>query len=299
VSTTIPRDPRALLRHPDKVLFPSGHTKGDLWRYYQEVAPVLLPHLRDRPVTLVRCPDGTQGGAFYQKNRPAGTPSWMPDVVLGETRYLLCQEPLHLALFAQWAAVEIHVPLCRLSPDGTSLEPPDQVVVDLDPMPPAGWREVARAARGLRRLLQEAGVQGLPKTSGATGLHVYLPVRPSRPSQEWEQAVKTLARFLARSAPDVYTAAWRVAQRHGVYVDYGQNAPGRTMAAPYSVRALPRPQVSTPVSWEELEEGEVHPGLFTVDTVPPRIAQVGDLFSPALGCPQDLTGLVELAKLVR
>lgn len=277
---------------PDTVLFPTGETKGDLLRYLTELAPVLLRHLADRPITLVRYPSGISEKGFYQKNRPAHAPAWVDSVVLDGTRYLLARTAGDLALYAQWAAIEIHAPLCRV--ERGELAFPDELVIDLDPMPPAGWAEVVRAARGVRHLLETAGLQGYPKTSGATGLHVYLPIPPARPSREREALVKGIGRLLEWALPDLYTTIWQVKRRHGVYVDYGQNAPGRTMAAPYTVRSVPGAQVSTPIRWEELDS--VHPSDFTLHTVPERVRRLGDLFAPVLGPPESTARLEELAR---
>lgn len=276
----------------ERPLFPTGETKGDLLRYLLEIGPVLLRHLEGRPVTLVRYPDGVEAKGFFQKHRPDHAPAWTDSVVLGGTRYLLAHTPADLALYAQWAAVEIHAPLCRVQ-DGRLLAP-DELVIDLDPMPPAGWREVQRAAHGVRTLLDAMGVRGYPKTSGQTGLHVYIPVRPGAPSKDLESLVKGLGRLLEQAAPDLYTTVWQVKRRHGIYVDYGQNAPGHTMAAPYTVRATAGAQVSTPIRWEELPD--ICPADFTIHTVPERVRREGDLFAPVLGPPQPLEALRDAAQ---
>jgi bifunctional non-homologous end joining protein LigD len=278
------------LTHLGRPLFPGGETKLHLLRYLLSVAPALLPHLADRPLTLVRCPDGSPSSAFFQKNPPPGVPPWVATAAVEGGRRLLARTSADLALFAQWAAVELHVPPARLGAGGLV---PDQLVVDLDPMPPAGWPEVRRAARGVRRLMEAAGVRSFPKLSGATGLHVYVPVvaRPADPPTA--RVASGLGRLLASAAPDLYTVVRAVARRRGVYVDAGQNGRGRTLAAPYSVRLGDAPRVSAPLDWDEVDE--THPDAHTIHTVPERLARRGDLFAPALGPPQPLSALAELA----
>jgi bifunctional non-homologous end joining protein LigD len=258
-----------------KALFPTGETKADLLAYLLTMAPVMLPHLADRPITLTRYPHGASGKSFFQKNRPAGAPPWLESALVGQTRFPLARTAAELALFAQWAAIEIHVPLCRLRRDG-SLEV-DQLVVDLDPMPPAGWAEAQRAARGVRHLLESVGVASYPKLSGQTA-----------------QVARGLATLLWRAAPDVYTIVWQVSRRVGVYVDHNQNAAGHTMAAAYGVRPSARARVSAPVMWDEVFD--VTPDAFTIHTMPERVRSLGDLLAPALGPPEPYAPLEEMAR---
>ncbi|MCL6595512.1 MAG: hypothetical protein K6V73_04785 [Firmicutes bacterium] len=278
------------LTHLGRSLFPAGETKLDLLRYLLSVAPVLLSHLADRPLTLVRSPDGTPSTAFFQKNPPPGAPTWLATAAVEGGRQLLARTSADLALFAQWAAVELHVPPARLR-QGDLV--PDQLVVDLDPMPPAAWPEVRRAARGVRRLMEAAGVRSFPKLSGATGLHVYVPVVAGPADPPTARVAAGLGRLLAAAAPDLYTVVRAVARRRGVYVDAGQNGRGRTLAAPYSVRLGDAPRVSTPLDWDEVDEA--HPDAHTIHTVPERLVRRGDLFAAALGPPQPLAALAELA----
>lgn len=275
-----------------KPIFPSGETKADLLAYLVTMSPVMLPHLADRPITLTRYPHGTAGKSFFQKNRPPGAPPWLESTLVGRTRFVLARTAAALALFAQWAAMEIHVPPVRLGRGG---EPRvDQLVLDLDPMPPAGWRETQRAARGVRRLLDAAGVASYPKLSGQTGLHVFVPVA-ARPGGLTTAAIaRGVAMLLWRAAPDVYTVAWPVRNRRGVYVDHTQNAGGHTMAAAYSPRPSDGARVSAPVRWDEV--AEVSPGLFTIHTMPDRVRRLGDLFAPTLARPERLEALEALAR---
>ena len=280
--------------HADRRIFPTGETKADLLGYLLVMAPVLLPHLEGRPLTFTRYPHGTGGRGFFQKNRPAGAPPWLATATVGRTCHVLARTAADLALFAQWGAVEIHVPAFRLRP--TAEAQTDRLIVDLDPMPPAGWRETQRAARGVRRLLEGAGVASYPKLSGATGLHVLVPVRPREGGMTTAQMARALGVVLSRAAPDLYTIAWQVERRRGVFVDYNQNAAGRTMAAAYGVRPGPHAPVSAPVAWDEVPE--VAPGDFTIATLPDRVRRLGDLSLPLLGAPEPVAPLEELAREV-
>lgn len=276
----------------DKPLFPTGETKGELLAYLLTMAPVLLAHLADRPITLTRYPHGAQGKSFFQKNRPPGAPPWLDSAVVGSTRFPLVRTAAELALFAQWAAIEIHVPLYRLDRTGTPQV--DQLVIDLDPMPPCGWPETQRAAKGVRRLLAAAGVRSYPKLSGQTGLHVFIPVAPAAGSLSTADVARGLATILARAAPDIYTIVWSVRERRGVYVDHNQNAAGHTMAAAYTARPSPKARVSAPLDWDEVQD--VSPDAFTIHTVPERVRRYGDLFAPTLGPPEPIAPLEEMAR---
>ena len=278
-------------RHADRRLFPTGETKADLLAYMLAMAPVLLPHLEDRPLTFTRYPHGTEGRGFFQKNRPAGAPPWLTTATVGRTCHVLARTAAELALFSQWAAVEIHVPAFRLGP--ARRPETDRLIIDLDPMPPAGWRETQRAARGVRRLLEGVGVASYPKLSGATGLHVLVPVRPRAGGLTTAQIARALGLLLSRAAPELYTIAWQVRRRRGVLVDYNQNAVGRTMAVAYGVRPGPHAPVSPPVAWDEVPE--VAPGAWTIATVPDRVRRLGDLSLRLLGPPEPVAPLEELA----
>lgn len=284
------------LSHPGRILMPaethSGGqpvTRADLLKYYLAVADVMLPHLRERPLTLTRYPEGITGKGFFQKNRPPRTPTWVRGYRAGSTDYLLAQGPADLAFLASLSAIEIHTSLSRVD---RGLRP-DLFVIDLDPMPPAGWPEVQKAARAIRALLRRLAMEGYPKTSGATGLHVYVPISGSPQPQETTAWARAIGILLTQVDPSLFTVAWSVAKRHGIYVDYGQNAASHTMAAVYSVRALAGGPVSTPLTWEEVDH--VTPRDFTIWNMPMRLERYGDLFGPTLGPGQDPTPLANLA----
>jgi bifunctional non-homologous end joining protein LigD len=277
------------LRNLGKELWPGSYTKADLLSYFLAVAPAMLPHLAGRPASFTRWPDGITGKMFYQKNPPAGTPAWIPTWPSGGTRYLLVEERATLAFLAQMAVIEIHTWPARV-PD---VEHPDLAVIDLDPMPPFGFEAARTVARLVHAALETLHLTGFVKTSGATGLHIYLPIVPRYDARTVTALVKRLAEAVRAAAPDLVTLERRVRERWGVYFDYGQNAPTRTMAAPYSPRPLPGAPVSTPITWEELDR--VEPEAFTLATVPTRIEQDGDPWRDMRRAAQPLDALRRLA----
>jgi bifunctional non-homologous end joining protein LigD len=281
-----------LVRNLDKVLWPQGgFTKADYLAYLRAVAPVLLPHLRDRPLVLTRYPEGADGPWFYQKNVPPGAPAWLQRFPFRHgdrvVEYLLCHDEAALLWLGTQAALEFHPWLSRRQhPDQ-----PDLAVIDLDPMPPAGFDEARQVALVVRDLLGRVGLEAWPKTSGATGVHLYLPLIPRYSFREVAEAVRRLGRVLLRLWPERVTLERPVARRAGrVYVDYLQNARGKTLVSVYCPRPLPGAPVSTPVSWGELRW--CAPGAFTLATVPDRVRRLGDLFADVLRLRQPLEPLV-------
>ncbi|MCL6450111.1 MAG: non-homologous end-joining DNA ligase [Acetobacteraceae bacterium] len=276
---------RLLVRNLDKVLWPEdGYTKADLISYYLQVAPVMLPHLRDRPLVLTRYPDGIHGAHFYQKDLPDGTPDWVASVPFLSpstgrvVRYCLCPDAATLAWLGSQACLEIHPWLSRTS----SPSEPDFAVLDIDPAPPAGFAEARRLALALGGLLERLKLSSALKTSGATGLHIYVPLLPGHTYPGVREFVRRVAVLLYRTFPRMVTLERTVRRRAGrVYLDYLQNVRGKTLVAPYGVRPLPGAPVSTPITWQELIR--VDPAGFTLSTVPARVRAVGDLFAPALG----------------
>ncbi len=322
-------DVEVRLTNLDKPLWPPHEgreavAKRDLLLYLAAAAPSLLPHLRDRPLTLTRYPDGLQGGSFYQRHWEEGRPEWVETVSLpgaGERRvHVLCNNLATLMWLGQLAVLELHAPLGRLSPAPDAAMPegprgealdalldrPDYLLFDLDPYIYSGrepegsepelnrraWAATVGVALRLRELLQAAGLASFVKTSGATGLHVHVPVvrEPAFDYASVRAICQTFAEFLESAHPGEVTLRWRTTERRGrVFLDVNQNARAKNMAAPYSPRAKPGAPVSTPLLWEELER--VYPGDFTVATLPGRLRSSGDPWSGILGAKQRLSEL--------
>lgn len=276
------------LTHLDKVFWPNGTTKGDVLAYYMAVAPAMLPYIEGRPLSFTRWPDGVQGKSFYQKNPPSGTPEWIPTSLEHKTRHLLVNDRATLAFLVQLGVIEVHMPLSRAD----DMEHPDFAVIDLDPTPPAGFEEARRVAMVVREALDHLGLRGYPKFSGETGIHIFLPIHRDLTSREVEAAMRRLGKVAALALPDLVTLERRVARRSGVYFDYGQNAPTRTMAAPYSLRPNENAAVSCPVTWDEVHLA--WPQGFTIRSVPRRLAMGNDAWAGIFAHPQDITRLEEL-----
>ncbi len=277
---------RLSLSNLDKVFWPEGgYTKGDMVRYYVEIAPYLLPHLADRPLNLTRFPDGIHGKNFYQKDIPPTAPDWVRTVRVAhsdhDVNYCLADSAATLAWLAQWGCVEVHPWLSRVD----ELDRPDYAVFDLDPTPPVGFREAVEVAFVVGRTLAEFGLRGYPKTSGATGVHIFLPIVRRYTYKEVERYVGAVADLIHRVLPDLTTRERTVARRHGVYIDHLQNIKGKTLVSVYSLRPRPGAPVSTPVTWDELPR--LDPARMNLATVPDRLARLGDLFAGALRDVQD------------
>jgi bifunctional non-homologous end joining protein LigD len=257
-----------------KVFWPDkGLTKGDLIGYFDAVAPSLLRALRNRPLTVIRFPDGIQGMSFYQKNTPKYAPEWVKTVALPaesarrEVRYPLCNDKRTLRWLANQASIELHPWLSRVD----RIERPDYLVFDLDPPQDAFERSV-RVALVLKQVLDDLGLEGLPKTSGGKGVHVYVPLRRNHDYGEVRSAAVAIGQRVEERIPDEATAEFLIAKRGGrVYLDAGRNAPGAHVVAPYSPRARPGAPVSFPVPWEDLKR--VKPADFTIRNVPDLVAK--------------------------
>ncbi len=283
-----------LVSRPDKVLWPAaGLTKGQMLRYYETVAPYLLPHCQDRPVTLRIFPDGIEGPSYYRRDAPEPAPEWLRTAdYRPATSERIIQLPLiddaaGLIRLAEGGATEFHLWGSRV-PD---LQHPDVAIFDLDPGAQATFADVLNAASDVRDALQALGLEGYAKTSGGRGVHVYMPLNPG---QEFE-AVRAWVRGMAEQLQAAHPG--RIAVAHGathrgavVTVDHAQNSIGRNTAAVYTLRGQPGAPVSTPLTWEEVDRGDVRPGDFTWQTVPPRLAEMGDLFRPVLQGGQSLPG---------
>jgi bifunctional non-homologous end joining protein LigD len=275
---------RLRLSNLDKVFWPDeGYTKGDLIAYYFNVAGFILPHLLERPLTMKRMPDGITGGSFYEKTAPSHTPEWIhrcsvpsEDAKRGVIDYLTVDDTATLLFVANLGCIEMH-PLHSHCDD---VDHPDYLFFDLDPFPPYTYEDVLTVARHIRVLLDRFDLPSYPKTSGATGLQIYVPLEPGAFTYGQVRAfVGRCGRLIAQADPDRVTMAWRVADRSGkVFIDHNMNRSGANIAAAYSLRPEPHAPVSTPLTWDEVETGGFEPHDFRIDNVWERFARVGDLF---------------------
>ncbi len=293
---TIEVDGRAVtVSNPDKVYFPrTGHTKGDLVRYYLAVAGGALTGVRGRPMVLKRFVHGAEGEAFFQKRAPSNTPEWLDTVVLsfpsGRTaQEIVVDDAAGLAWVANLGCIDLNPHPIRAD----DLDHPDELRVDLDPVPGIGWQQIVRVALVARDVLADVGLTGWPKTSGSRGMHIYARIEQRWTFTEVRRAAVALAREIERRAPQDATSRWWKEERHGVFVDYNQNAKDRTVASAYSVRPMPDARVSAPLSWDEVPDCD--PAEFTIDTMPPRYAALGDLGAGIDETVGSLDALLELA----
>jgi DNA ligase D-like protein (predicted polymerase) len=262
--------------NPDKVYFPrTGHTKLDLIRYYLSVADGALRGVFARPMILKRFVHGTDGEAFFQKRAPASRPDWIQTVELsfpsGRTAdEVVVRDAAGLAWVVNLGCIDLNPHPVRAG----DLDHPDELRVDLDPVPGVDWAQIVRVALVARDVLADFGLAGWPKTSGSRGMHVYARIEPRWTFPEVRSAAVALAREIERRAPQDATSRWWKEERHGVFVDYNQNAKDRTVASAYSVRPTPDARVSTPLTWDEVPQ--CRPQEFTIDTVPQRLEELGD-----------------------
>jgi DNA ligase D-like protein (predicted polymerase) len=282
--------------NPHKVLFPqAGHTKLDLVRYYLAVADGALRGSGGRPNVLVRYPNGIEGEFFYQKRAPQSRPSWIETVSLrfpsGRTaEEVVPRDAAALAWMANLACLELHPHPVRAE----DLDHPDELRVDLDPVPGVMWPQLREVARVVQATLHDFGLVGWPKTSGSRGIHVSVRIEGLWTFDEVRRAALALAREVERRAPALATSKWWKEERHGVFLDYNQNAKDRTVAGAYSVRPTPDARVSAPLTWDEIDSAE--PADFTLASMPGRFAQVGDRHAGIDRQPCSLAGLIELSE---
>jgi bifunctional non-homologous end joining protein LigD len=282
--------------NPDKPYF-SKHTKLsklDLVRYYLSVAPGALAGIRDRPVVLKRFVDGAEGEAFYQKRAPTNRPSWLRTVTLSfpsgrKAEEIVVDDAAGLAWIVNLGCIELHPHPVR----SDDLEHPDELRVDLDPVPGVDWDDVRRVALEVKSFLEEMGLRGWPKTSGSRGMHVNVRIEPRWTFLQVRRAAIALSRAIERRLPTLASSKWWKEERHGVFLDYNQNAKDRTTCSAYSVRPVPDARVSMPLHWHEV--AECNPADFTVLTVPPRFAQFGDSHGDMDTSAGSLEKLLELA----
>jgi len=293
---------RLTLSNLSKVLYPAvGFTKAEVIAYYSHAAPAVLDATRERALTTVRYPNGVDGASFFEKNAPAHTPDWVRRVRLpapgsgkdrGTIDYVVLDDRPTLVYEANLAALELHVPQWRVDGGGHPL-PPDLLVIDLDPGPPAGVLECARVALLLRDRLTADGLTGWPKTSGSKGLQISVPISAADEDRATDYA-RRLATDLARTHPDAVVATMTKSLRAGrVFLDWSQNRAAKTTVAAYSLRARERPTVSTPVAWDELAAAVTPTDLvFTAPDVRDRLDRLGDLRADLFTDPRPLPPLV-------
>jgi bifunctional non-homologous end joining protein LigD len=287
---------RIRVTHPEKPYFTKQIqlSKLDIVRYYLSVAPGALAGIRDRPVVLKRFVNGAEGEIFYQKRAPSDTPDWLRTVTLsfpsGRTaQELVVDDAAGLAWIVNLGCLELH-PHPVLSSD---LEHPDELRVDLDPGPGVPWSDVRTVAMEVKVALEEMGLRGWPKTSGSRGMHINVRIHPQWTFSEVRRAALALSRAIERRLPAIASSKWWKEERHGVFLDYNQNAKDRTTCSAYSVRPVPDALVSTPLLWSEVSECD--PADFTVLTVPKRFAEIGDPHAEMNSAHGSLDQLLELA----
>jgi bifunctional non-homologous end joining protein LigD len=279
------------LSNLDKVLYPEvGTTKAEVIDYYARIAPTMVPHLADRGVTLRRFPDGVEGGSFFEKRCPSHRPEWMGTVLgpgdrNGDIQYCCLDSAAALVWAANMAALEIHAPMAR-----SDIETPTMCVFDLDPGDGTTIVECADVALDVRHVLDGFGLVGFPKTSGSKGMQVYVPLNTPHTHEQASGFAKAVAQLLERAHPDHVVSNMKKSLRKGkVLVDWSQNSRHKTTVAVYSLRARPRPTVSTPVTWDEVEAAADGESLvFETGDVLDRVDELGDLFADTLTIEQRL-----------
>lgn len=282
--------------NPDKLYFSleTKLSKLDLVRYYLSVAPGALAGIRDRPIVLKRFVDGAEGQAFYQKRAPTNHPDWLRTTTLSFPSGRVAEEVVvddaaGLAWIVNLGCIELHPHPVRSG----DLDHPDELRVDLDPGPGVSWENVRLVALEVKALLEEMGLRGWPKTSGSRGMHVNVRIQPRWNFSEVRRAAVALSREVERRMPKLASSKWWKEERHGVFLDYNQNAKDRTTCSAYSVRPLPDARVSMPLLWDEVPECD--PAEFTVLTVPKRFAELGDPHAQMDAHAGSLEKLLDLA----
>src|SRR5919201_1018670 len=267
---------KVTVTNPDKVFFPrTGHTKLDLVRYYIAVAEGAIRGVANRPMALKRFVNGAEGEAFFQKRAPTSRPPWIETVVLsfpsGRTaEEIVVNDAAQLAWIINLGCIDLNPHPVRAD----DLDHPDELRIDLDPLPGVPWSQIREVALVTREVLEDFGLTGWPKTSGSRGFHVYARIEPRWSFSQVRRAAVALAREVERRAPEIATSRWWKEERHGVFLDYNQNAKDRTVASAWSVRPTPDARVSMPLEWDEVAGCD--PTAFTLVTAPARLAEHGD-----------------------
>ncbi|MGZ4410848.1 MAG: non-homologous end-joining DNA ligase [Gaiellaceae bacterium] len=265
------------LSNLEKVFFPSrGLRKGDLILYYLDLADAVLPHVERRPMLMKRYPHGAEGDFFYQKRVPVPHPDWLESTRIHfpsgrSADFPVVRDRASLAWIVNLGCIDLNVWPTRVE----RVECPDYLLIDLDPGDGVPWSQVREVALVVGEVMGELGLPSYPKTSGATGLHILVPIRPELEFREVRRFAKALAQEVERRAPAIATTIWKVADRHGVFVDFGQNARDRSIASASSIRPTPDARASAPLRWEEV--ADVEPAEFTLESMRDRVASVGDL----------------------
>ena len=265
------------ITHMSKVLFPEdGLTKAELLHYYMSVAPVLLPHIRGRPLTIKAFPHGIKGRPYYRRHLSKAAPAWLPRVEVEDGQTPVIEDTADLLWVVNQDSVELHPWLSR----SQDLEHPDLLLFDLDPGAEVSFEGVCEAASLVNEALVELGVRCFPKTSGSKGIHILVGIEPRYGFKEVHRWVTAVARILTEYHPDVFTTSYARDKRvRKVLLDHNQVGYGRTTVSVYSVRPLAHAPVSTPLTWEEVETGRVSPDQFTIESLPARIEKMGDVMS--------------------
>lgn len=285
-----------MLTNLGKVFWPEGLTKSHLVKYYSDIAPVIIPHLKNRPFVMKRYPDGIEGETFYQKECPDYAPRWIMTCPVRHSEktvnYIVCNDAATLVWLANQACIEVHAWLSSLD----NVDCPDIAVMDLDPAEGAAFEDVMDIALLCRSAIEEFGLVPFVKTSGATGLHIFIPIVSEYPFRTVTRAMEHIAELVIGVYPGKATVERLVARRTGkVYLDYLQNGRGRTMAFQYSLRPQPGAPVSTPLLWEEVEKKQVNPASFNINTIFKRLDRYGDLLSGMEGRRRSLDSLLKAA----
>ena len=290
-------EPALKFTNTDKIYFPEhGYTKGELLLYYDTVAPLILPHLKDRPLSLKRFPNGIHGEHFFQKNTPDTYPSWLRTELVGNTRFIVCNDKQTLLYLTNLGCIDQNPWMSRIG----TLQHPDFILMDIDPFE-CEFPKVVEAALLVKEKLDAIGLTGYPKTTGGDGLHIYVPIEPVYTYEQARFFAEVIARLLAAEHPKLFTTprALEKREKDRVYFDWMQIAESKTISAPYVVRAHPGAPVATPLQWSEVTPA-LHPSQFTMKTAPDRFAELGDIFEGVLTKPQRIEkAFGKLDQLVR
>jgi len=292
--TVLIADKEIKLTNLEKIFWPEGLTKAHLVKYYTDIAPILLPYIYNRPLVMKRYPDGIAGESFYQKECPAYAPPWVQTYSFTHSgkivRYIICNHLATLVWLANQACIEVHAFLSNID----KINYPDIAVFDLDPAEGAGFIQVLNVALLIRQILASFNLRAFVKTSGARGLHLFIPLVPVYSFETVALFARYVALKVVQGYPSMATVERKVENRKGrVYIDYLQNGRGKTMAFPYSLRPLPGAPVSMPLAWDEVEQMNIEPASFHVQNVFQRLNQFGDLFKNLLISPQMLNNFID------